>query len=353
MNLFLGRETDNGYEPPLIHHWLKPKISGNVINGLGETEERLPTPVYHRNDKKHPWFALQILFYIRQAWDFIVMSQLRRSGLFIKKQPAYGEEVSELKVTNTPEGWTGLVKSEALKHRFCEAVTITELTPDLYFDWDYEQGQEIPRSIIVLAKRMDYDKFSQNAIEQDWRKLPFWKRRSVESMREIIRCYADVLEAAIDLATWIRDKGYPAECVGGPPGSKINMLKTALKSGLGELGKHGSMIHDELGSSFRLACVLTDMPLVHESPREFGADDFCTSCQLCTRYCPPRAISDKKQMVRGVMKWYVDFDKCVTYMNDVQGCGICLTVCPWSRPGVAPTLAQKMLKKRQGTKQIL
>lgn len=98
---------------------------------------------------------------------------------------------------------------------------------------------------------------------------------------------------------------------------------------------------------FRLAYVLTDLPLTADEPIDFGADDFCQSCQLCTNECPPMAIVDEKQLVRGEWKWYVDFDKCVPYFSEHYRCGICLAACPWSRPGVAPKLTQKMLKRRQ------
>jgi epoxyqueuosine reductase QueG len=54
----------------------------------------------------------------------------------------------------------------------------------------------------------------------------------------------------------------------------------------------------------------------------------------------------EKQMVRGVRKWYVDFDKCLPYFNDHFGCGICLMVCPWSRPGIARNLVEKLARRK-------
>jgi ferredoxin len=50
--------------------------------------------------------------------------------------------------------------------------------------------------------------------------------------------------------------------------------------------------------------------------------------------------------VRGAEKWYVDFDKCIGYFNETNGCGICIAECPWSRPGVAPRLAEKLGRRR-------
>ena len=52
-------------------------------------------------------------------------------------------------------------------------------------------------------------------------------------------------------------------------------------------------------------------------------------------------------MVRGTVKWSVDFDKCIPYFNDTLGCGICIAVCPWSRPGVAPNLAARKTRRRR------
>jgi len=51
--------------------------------------------------------------------------------------------------------------------------------------------------------------------------------------------------------------------------------------------------------------------------------------------------------VRGFEKWYVDFDKCIPYFNETHGCGICIAVCPWSRPGAAPRLAEKISRRKK------
>ena len=63
--------------------------------------------------------------------------------------------------------------------------------------------------------------------------------------------------------------------------------------------------------------------------------------------CPPEALFDTKQTVRGVEKWYVDFDRCLPFFNQTNGCAICIAVCPWSRPGVGPNLAGKLARRRE------
>jgi epoxyqueuosine reductase QueG len=46
----------------------------------------------------------------------------------------------------------------------------------------------------------------------------------------------------------------------------------------------------------------------------------------------------------------VDFDRCLPFFNEHQGCAVCLAACPWNRPGVAPNLVRKLaaLRARQG-----
>ncbi|MCC7412627.1 MAG: epoxyqueuosine reductase, partial [Gammaproteobacteria bacterium] len=133
---------------------------------------------------------------------------------------------------------------------------------------------------------------------------------------------------------------------GAPFASGLSVVPAAIAAGLGELGKHGSIINRKYGSAFRLAYVLTDMPLDADRPDALGVDDFCARCQVCSKACPPRAILPDKTWVRGMRKWYVDFDKCVPYFNDTLGCGICIAVCPWSRPGIAGKLVTQLARRR-------
>jgi epoxyqueuosine reductase QueG len=125
----------------------------------------------------------------------------------------------------------------------------------------------------------------------------------------------------------------------------LNMIPAALACGFGELGKHGSLIHRRYGSAFRLAALSTDLPLIADAPEQFGADGFCLHCQVCRDACPPDAIHEDKQVVRGERKWYVDFDKCIPYFGENLACGICIAVCPWSRPGVAERLVVKLAQR--------
>ena len=78
-------------------------------------------------------------------------------------------------------------------------------------------------------------------------------------------------------------------------------------------------------------------------------DDLCYRCQRCVIDCPPDALSNEKQLVRGNNKWYVNFDKCIPYFVKTYGCAICIEVCPWSEPGKGSVIFEQLLNKRDRT----
>ncbi len=137
--------------------------------------------------------------------------------------------------------------------------------------------------------------------------------------------------------------GWPAKAFADPKAVALLHIPPAIRAGLGQLGKHGSVITKEYGSNVRFAAVTTDFPLVPDAPVDIGVDDLCLSCRRCTLDCPPQAINDSKMMVRGVEKWYVDFAKCVPYFSENGGCAICIEICPWSEPGRGPNLSKTLL----------
>jgi NAD-dependent dihydropyrimidine dehydrogenase PreA subunit len=232
-----------------------------------------------------------------------------------------------------PDEWTRRVTRVALEEseHVVELVGVASLNPD----WVFEGHAVDAPWVVVLGVAMD---FEQLATAPD-----------PTAAVEVLRQYARGTYAARDLADWIRARGHQAEGHGGPEAGPLQMLPHALAAGFGELGKHGSIINRRLGSSFRLACVTTDLPLAPTPPDRFGADEFCFGCRVCTDACPPGAIGPDKVLVRGEVKWYVDFDRCLPYFAATHGCAVCLAVCPWSKPGAAPRLAANMTRKLSRT----
>jgi len=240
--------------------------------------------------------------------------------------------VAMTRVNKSATVWATEVKSRA-RDMGCELVGIARMQPS----WIYEGRKVEEPWIVMLGLAMDQPRLSTAPSTPD----------EPTSAVEVAVNLARITRVSNDLTRWIRSQGWEAEPRPGPrPAGAMTLIPAAIACGFGQLGKHGSLIHPVYGSSFRLAGVTTTLPLVADEPLDFGADDFCTACNVCSKACPPDAIYPEKQQVRGDLKWYVDFDKCVPYFNDHYGCGICIAECPWSIPGVGPRLAHKLAARR-------
>ncbi len=311
------------YTPNPEQMKLWPEISGNKINGLNELKFRRPEYVYWRDPKEITFGELQKWFY-KQNID--PKLQDGRNDRIIEEAVSIAE-ISDTLTIKTENEW-----SEAIKLKSAElgvdAVGITSLEMNRTYE-----GVSVPyNTIIVLGLAMDYNEMSAAP--------------EVSAGAHVVKEYTRGMKASKRLAGWLRFHGHDAEPEHGPFAGKLPLIPSAIAAGLGELGKHGSVINKKMGSCFRLAAVLTNMRLKHDKPDIFGADDFCTNCQICSKFCPPDAILHEKKNVRGEKKWYVDFDKCLPFFNETAGCGICVTVCPFSRPEVRPNLMAKLNRKR-------
>jgi 4Fe-4S dicluster protein len=303
-----------------------PKTSGNSVNGLDEPNLRRPETVYwapNPDDIVHG--PMQQFFYAQSAKvpEFAI-KRAERVALFEQPQPPVAEQALDM----TPKSWTSSLEQFVLDES-CERIGVTEMNPD----WVYDGHEVTQTRIIVIGVQHEYDEI-QTAPEP-------------QAGLEVVSQYIRAGVAAKRVAGWIRQQGWDAEPVTGPMTGALTMIPPALACGFGELGKHGSLINPEFGSSFRLAAVLTDAPFAPTPARDFGIDEFCQSCRICEDACPPEALSSEKQTVRGVQKWYVDFDKCLPFFNQNHGCAICIAVCPWSRPGVGINLATKLARRSE------
>ena len=122
--------------------------------------------------------------------------------------------------------------------------------------------------------------------------------------------YAKCADIATDLARYIREElGYTA--LAHHNGSfQIQAIPVFQEVGFGELGRHGSLIHPELGANFRPGFVTTDLPVAYDSPRSFGIQDYCSTCNMCRNNCPCDAIPDDHITTNGVKRWLTDIEKC-------------------------------------------
>jgi epoxyqueuosine reductase len=177
-------------------------------------------------------------------------------------------------------------------------------------------GEDLPHEFVIAAcVAEDYEKVlhGANAVEE-----------------EAMRVYATCAQIATNLAAYIRDLGYPA-LAHHNGASAVQAIPIFYQVGFGELGRHGSLINETYGASFRPGFVTTDVPLVEDQPREFGVQDFCMNCNVCQLNCPGDAIPKEHVVTHGIKRWLIDLEKCYPYsrLRD-EYCHLCVDVCPYN-----------------------
>ena len=147
------------------------------------------------------------------------------------------------------------------------------------------------------------------------------------------QAYAQSAWTAVRLADYIRQLGYSARAHHFS-NYEVLVIPVAVDCGLGELSRAGYLLTKEYGLGVRLSVVTTDMPLAYDEPVDNSVQSFCEQCLICAEECPSGAIPlGEKTLQNGVMKWKLDEKKCYSYWH-VNGtdCGICMAVCPWTKP---------------------
>jgi ferredoxin len=194
-------------------------------------------------------------------------------------------------------------------------------------------GEDVPHEFVIVAcVAEDYGKVvhGANAVEE-----------------EAMRTYAKCTEIATDLVAYIRNLGYPA-LAHHNGGSAVRAIPILYQVGFGELGRHGSLINEKYGASFRPGFVTTDLPLVEDQPREFGVQAFCMNCNVCQLNCPGDAIPKEHVMTHGIKRWLIDLEKCYPYsrLRD-EYCHLCVDVCPYNVKSHPKTYKSFMKERKQ------
>jgi len=132
------------------------------------------------------------------------------------------------------------------------------------------------------------------------------------------------------LTSTIQDLGYRAMPI---PASQIVDWKNqrghlshkhvAKLAGLGWIGRNNLLVNEQFGSRIRLLTLLTNLPLVIDSPQSRD----CGSCRTCLSVCPAEAISERPQdfdHLRCYEQLKV-FSKTLHFSHHI--CGICVKAC--------------------------
>jgi reductive dehalogenase len=180
---------------------------------------------------------------------------------------------------------------------------------------------------IVMAIEMDYEGIS--------------KSPAFASSTSTAVGYSKMAFAEIELTAFIRRLGYGAI----PCGNDIALsVPLAIDAGLGQYGRHGLLITKEFGPRVRIAKVLTDMPLLNDSP-DYGfckaVTQFCEVCEKCAHHCPSKSILLGKEQDwsgatisnnPGAKKWYVNPETCYGFwIENGSDCSNCIRSCPYNK----------------------
>ena len=194
-------------------------------------------------------------------------------------------------------------------------------------------GEDVLHGFVIAA-----------CVAEDYEKV-LYGANTVEE--EAMRVYAKCTEIATELAAYVRSLGYPA-CAHHNGGSEVQAIPIFYRVGFGELGRHGSLINEKYGASFRPGFVTTDLPMAEDEPHEFGVQDFCMNCNVCQLNCPGDAIPKEHVMTHGIKRWLIDLEKCYPYsrLRD-EYCHLCVDVCPYNVESHPETYKSFMKERKQ------
>ena len=157
--------------------------------------------------------------------------------------------------------------------------------------------------------------------------------------RDYHRALTEAMEPAAEL---LRRQGYRAQVLADT--SPLPEVRTALRAGLGVLGKNGLLIVPGAGSWVVLGFIVTDAP-----PPMCGGEALrrCRGCGACLQACPAGALTENG----------VDPDRCLSAVTQrkgelspreeemmrqvgtLWGCDVCQKVCPENRGAETARLA--------------
>ena len=121
----------------------------------------------------------------------------------------------------------------------------------------------------------------------------------------------------------------------------ISTKAVAKAAGLGWQGKSLLLVTPQFGPRIRIACLLTNAPLISDQPLA----NHCGNCTKCRDACPAKAIHGISwEDHPNSCEEAVDLGKCISRLEGVaqkQGrhdriCGVCIKACPWGRPRNPP-----------------
>ena len=262
-----------------------------------------------------------------------------------RRQPTASKRPETTKIdVNKPEQITHDIKKVAT-YFGASLVGICRLDQRWIYSHTYEMGRggEVPNSETVISesKSQEIPEEFQYAVvmgfEEEYDLMKYFPTYIADT--PMIMGYSRMAIANACLSTFIRNLGFKViDCSLNDVALSIPM---AMQAGLGDLGRHGILITPQFGPRLRLEKVITNLPLVADTPIDFGVTEFCTVCKKCADSCPSQAITFGKRTtepnsvsnVAGELKWRINAEKCRMYWARAnKSCTICRACCPYNKP---------------------
>ncbi len=183
--------------------------------------------------------------------------------------------------------------------------------------WVFQDKAVLYDNAIVLSMEMDAEGISSAP--------------SFACMKTVMETYRDLGRINNHLADFLRERGFGAQA-GHPLNGLVLYPPLAQLASLGWMGLNGLIITPEHGPRVRLGAVFTsiqNLPEPQPNPHTWVAE-FCQSCRICHRHCPPGALYDEPIHHEDGRVTYVDNSLCFPYFNEYHGCSVCVKVCPFN-----------------------
>ena len=275
---------------------------------------REPLHSFHHN------YPTSVMFGLTRLWQSVIPVAPRLMRSIAHSQAVNSRATSSYPDTSPdPFVLTDRVRREAA-HLGLSAIGIAAY--DVRYTFVEHRDEVVGESVIVCV------------LEQNWpatQSLP-----GPLGEQTALSTNAEITEMTSDLATWLQDQGFEAHAHTTEGSAVIHHY--AVQAGIGQLGFNGQLLTPQAGSRCRLSMVSTTAPLVADVPRDFGIPKICEACRACVRRCPSGAIPSKPTLFRGVHKTKLRLERCFPVVAQVNGCSVCMKVCPVQRYGLDSVL---------------
>ena len=156
--------------------------------------------------------------------------------------------------------------------------------------------------------------------------------------------YANIVKPMLPIIELLKSEGYRVELIDGEGDSTGIPLKgTAVKAGLGWIGKNSMLINKKYGSFQALGAIITDADIgeCNEISR-----DFCGSCSKCIKACPADAIETPQILTRPrcISEILENCNISNDELNSIKldnyffECDICQNACTWNQTHISAPL---------------